>query len=355
MLLKPLTDALALVSDRIKNFEREFTNNEQQTRLSLVDPVLKALGWDPQDPTTVKVEYQVRQRNRNNIRVDYALLDSKQEPIAFVEAKKLGTDLGPAQLQLFEYAVGKSVPYAIATNGADWSIYKQEQTGTDFHSKRLLAVAIPKQSPTVTAIKLLSLWQGLLTSQSSIDQIAPALHTLKTAPFESETVRTINIDSSPDGSEGRTEPERGTREWLLQGNDVEVPDTTFALSNPPEVSGKKPIELTLPDGTTKPVTSWSGKHSSMFVEIVKWLSNTDQLNVDLPWNEENITHKRNILDRNVLINRKGNKKWQVKIKSGLFLLIDHDAKASLDIAVKLLTDCGVNSSEVKVTVASRKR
>ena len=47
MLLEPLTDALALVRDRITNFEREFTNNEQQTRLSLVDPVLTALGWDP--------------------------------------------------------------------------------------------------------------------------------------------------------------------------------------------------------------------------------------------------------------------------------------------------------------------
>lgn len=31
MLLKPLTDALGLVQERIKNFEREFTNNESQT------------------------------------------------------------------------------------------------------------------------------------------------------------------------------------------------------------------------------------------------------------------------------------------------------------------------------------
>ncbi|MXZ26105.1 MAG: hypothetical protein F4Y80_14870, partial [Caldilineaceae bacterium SB0665_bin_21] len=81
--------------------------------MSLVDPVLTVLGWDPQDPSSVRVEYPVRQRNRNT-RADYALLASNQKPIAFVEAKSYGTDLGLAQDQLFEYGTGESVPYAIA-------------------------------------------------------------------------------------------------------------------------------------------------------------------------------------------------------------------------------------------------
>ncbi len=86
MLLAPLTETMGLVRDRIQEFEREFSNNELQTRLSLVDPVLKALGWDPQNPSVVRVEFPVRQRNRNT-KADYALLDSMQAPIAFVEAK----------------------------------------------------------------------------------------------------------------------------------------------------------------------------------------------------------------------------------------------------------------------------
>ena len=354
MLFKPLIDALVLVRDRIKNFEREFMSNEAQTRLSLVDPVLTALGWDPRNPSAVRVEFPVRQRNRNN-KVDYALLDSQQKPIAFVEAKSLGTDLGLAQDQLFEYGTGESVPYAIATDGVNWAVHKRERQGANLLFKQLLAVSIADQPSTMVAVKLLSLWRGLLTSRSSIDQIAPALHSLETAPFESETLRTLNTESAPDGDEERTEPEYGTRERPLQDNDVEVSDTTFALSNPPDVLGRKPVKLTLPDGTTKSISSWSGKGSSMFVEIVRWLSNTDQLNIDLPWNEENDTHKRNILDKSVLINRNGNKKWQVRILSELFLLIDHNAKSSMHIAAKLLTDCGINSSEVKVTLASQKQ
>ena len=73
MLLEPLTVILALVHHRIKSFKREFTSNELQARLSLVDPVLKVLGWDPQNPTIVRVEHSGRQRNRSNIRADYAL------------------------------------------------------------------------------------------------------------------------------------------------------------------------------------------------------------------------------------------------------------------------------------------
>ena len=339
-----------LVHDRIKNFERGVYEQRSTDRLSLVDPVLTALEWDPRDPSAVRVEFPVRQRNRNN-KVDYALLDSQQNPIAFVEAKRLGTDLGLAQDQLFEYGTGESVPYAIATDGVNWAVHKRERQGANLLFKQLLAVSIADQPSTMVAVKLLSLWRGLLTSRSSIDQIAPALHSLETAPFESETVKTLNTKSAPGGDEERIEPEYGTREQPLQGNGVEVSDTTFALSNPPDVSGKKPVKLTLPNETTKSIMSWSGKGSSMLVEIVRWLLNTDQLNVALPWNEEDDTHKRNILDKSELINRKGNKKWQVRIKSDLFLLIDHDAKSSVYIAAKLLTDCRINSSEVKVTLA----
>ena len=351
MLLKPLTDALALVSDRIKNFEREFTNNEQQTRLSLVDPVLKALGWDPQDPTTVKVEYQVRQRNRNNIRVDYALLDSKQEPVAFVEAKKLGTDLGPAQLQLFEYAVGKSVPYAIATNGADWSIYKQEQTGTDFHAKRLLMVAIPDQSPTVTAVKLLSLWRGLLTSQSSIDQIAPALDTLETQLPKPETASVLTSRTATEEDYRQPVPRPVSPKPLVHETTVDHSVEAFTLRDPPDVTHRKPARLTLPGGMSRQIGSWK----SLLEEVVTWLYDTNQLKVNMPWpGIPNST--RNILQNTKILYKDGTEyTQQVEIKPDLFLQLKLGSVAICEHIAKLLTDCEIDSSEVSVTLVPLKR
>ena len=350
MLLEPLTNVLALVRDRITKFGHEFTNNELQTRLSLVDPVLRVLGWDPQDPTTVRVEHSVRQRNRNNnIRVDYALLGAKHEPVAFVEAKKLGTDLGPAHHQLFEYSVGQSVPYAIATNGADWAVYKQEQTGTDFLSKRLLAVSIPNQSPTLAAIKLLSLWKGLLTSQSSIDLIAPAMNQLETNPLEDETTRFQNRRHTTDT--GQEKPTVAPRIFkpTPQNTNSRKSSEVFSLSNPVDVTGRKPVNLRLPDGTGVDIATWA----SMLEQIVRWLSHSNVLNVAIPWTQSR-SSKRIILQNTEFFDRNGFKVGQqVRIKPDLHLLTNISAQNCCNIANNLLTDCGVDSSAVKVTLATR--
>lgn len=338
MLLKPLTDALTLVSDRIKNFEREFTNNETQTRLSLVDPVLTALGWNPQDPSTVRVEFSVRQRNRS-AKVDYALLEPNQTPIALVEAKKLGTDLGDAHLQLFEYAVGKAVPYLIATNGADWAVYKWEQHSAGMGFSKLLAVSITDQPSILVAIKLLSMWRELLTSQSSIDQIAPALSTLKAHHPKPATAITQNTGY----------PEGNAREELAPSLDGQL---TFTLSNPPAtITGRKPALLSLPGEVAIQIKNWS----SLLIEATWWLLKSDRLNIQIPW-KENPTSKRYVLQSTPVYSSRGMRiKQQKEIKSDLYLLYNFDATGICKIAAKLLDECGIHSSEVKVTLAQQDR
>ena len=362
MLLKPLTDALALVSDRIRNFEHEFTNNEQQTRLSLVDPVLKALDWDPQDPTTVRVEYPVRQRNRNNIRADYALLSSSQEPVAFVEAKKLRSDLGDAHLQLFEYAVSESVPYSVATNGADWAIYKRVHQETGLLFQRLLRISILDRSPKVTAIMLLPLWKELLTSHSSIDYIAPALSTLETFPPKNTLQTKERLSDTPLGQDQalHQQPSRtvylhdeptpvdlGTTTHHIGLSDCE----TFTLNNPPIVLGRKPSELILPDGTKIPIKHWT----SLLKEVVMWLFDNDQLNVELPWKGDR-NFDRNVLQETPFRNRNGAiYKQQVKIEDDLYLLTNYNARNACNAASKLLADCGIDNSQAQVTMASQNK
>ncbi|MDE0671755.1 MAG: type I restriction enzyme HsdR N-terminal domain-containing protein [Caldilineaceae bacterium] len=323
MLLEPLTDVLALVRDRIKNFEREFTNNETQTRLSLVDPVLKALGWDPQDPTMVKVEYPVHQRNRNSTRVDYALLDSTREPIAFVEAKNLGNDLRDAHLQLFEYAVGKSVPYVIATNGAAWNVYKKENEATRVSIDVLLEVSLLDQSPTLAAIKLLSLWKGLLTSQTSIDQIAPALDDL-------DAVTSTNgkdpVPPPPNGDSRSTE------------SLFTAPD---AVAN-----GLKLHELILPDKTKVECRTFS----SMLTSIVAWLHRTNRLNVELPWNP-NVTSYRAVLNSVPYHPNMNPMKSPKKIYNKLYLDTNHDRYDLCKFSTALLEQCGQNPRLVRVLLA----
>ena len=335
MLLQPLTDALALVQNRAENYRQAFSSNEQQTRLSLVDPILKALGWDPQDPEFVKVEFLVK-RSTQNTRIDYALLDSKQQPIAFVEAKSLETDITDAHFQLFKYAVGKTVPYLIATNGLDWSVYKWEQHSAGMGLSKLLAISITAEPMNLVAIKLLSLWRGMLTSIASIDQIAPALEQLELPVPDPEPV--VPVLEPTDQSNNEENP--GSRT---------VNNHTFALNSPPEhISGGKPDSLKFPNSLGQEeieLRNWS----SILIETTKRLSKSNQLNVQIPW-KHRPTSKRNVLQASTIYSSKGLAiKAQVEIEPKIFLQYNFDATEMCEVTAKLLGDCGFDSSSFTVT------
>ena len=67
-LLKPLVDAIETVKRRITEHGTSLRENEIRTRAALIDPILKALGWDVSDPDLVMPESPM-----GSGRVDYAL------------------------------------------------------------------------------------------------------------------------------------------------------------------------------------------------------------------------------------------------------------------------------------------
>lgn len=81
-----LTEVLQKVRDSGQNFSAQLKGNEAATRAALVDPVLRALGWDIADPSRVLVE-KTQTVGGKPLRVDYALLHGDQIKIV-VEAKK---------------------------------------------------------------------------------------------------------------------------------------------------------------------------------------------------------------------------------------------------------------------------
>ena len=65
---------------------RDLEWNEYQTRYYLIDPILKALGWDLSDPSMVLVE----DSQTNNQRPDYKILRTGTKvPAIVVEAKRI--------------------------------------------------------------------------------------------------------------------------------------------------------------------------------------------------------------------------------------------------------------------------
>lgn len=80
--------------------------------------MLRLLGWDLDGPLEVQAEYPVIRD-----RMDYALvIDDK--PSLLVEAKRAGSNLSDLAsiAQAVNYGNALNVPWAVLTNGPEWSL-----------------------------------------------------------------------------------------------------------------------------------------------------------------------------------------------------------------------------------------
>lgn len=95
--------------------------NEQDTKAALIEPVLRALGWDTGDVDEVAREYRAKRHDKP---VDYGLL-LRREPRLFIEAKPLRENLSDHKWanQIMGYASVAGVPWIVLTNGEEWRIY----------------------------------------------------------------------------------------------------------------------------------------------------------------------------------------------------------------------------------------
>jgi hypothetical protein len=105
--------------DRYRGLGRRI--GEQNTKATLIEPVISVLGWDVQDPEEVYREY--RRRPTDNP-VDYALL-LRRTPRLFVEAKGFGENLDDPRWanQTISYAAVAGVEWVLLTDGASWRVY----------------------------------------------------------------------------------------------------------------------------------------------------------------------------------------------------------------------------------------
>lgn len=121
--LKAVAKTVAMLRQRIRDDLKYLAQNEMQTRVLLIDPLLRMLGWDPENSDDVQLEFRTRRG-----RVDYALMLDK-EPVAVIEAKKLNKELGEdVQSKLLEYANAPrcaAVRLAAATDGDAWFFWRK--------------------------------------------------------------------------------------------------------------------------------------------------------------------------------------------------------------------------------------
>jgi Restriction Enzyme Adenine Methylase Associated len=115
-----MRQALEQLAQRLNQY-RGSRIGEQNTKAALVEPMLRALGWDTEDVEEVHREYRRRPSDKP---VDYALMLGR-EPRLFVEAKGLDENLNDHKwaIQIISYATVAGVEWVVLTNGDEYRIF----------------------------------------------------------------------------------------------------------------------------------------------------------------------------------------------------------------------------------------
>ena len=145
-------DELVALLANLKNNSRLLLYSEDATKMAVVLPVLRRIGWDTENIDEVTPEFSIESR-----RVDYALrLDNKCR--VFIEVKKPSEDLDNEshQEQLLDYSFRQAVDLAVLTNGVTWCLYLP-RAGTDWRSRKFYTVDIIEQQISDVASKLFEL------------------------------------------------------------------------------------------------------------------------------------------------------------------------------------------------------
>jgi hypothetical protein len=105
---------------RIQKYQGR-TLGEQNTKASLIEPLLESLGWDTRDFEEVHREYKAKRADRP---VDYAL-QLALKPQIFIEAKGLGENLTDRKWtsQILGYATVAGVTWCVLTDGDEYRFY----------------------------------------------------------------------------------------------------------------------------------------------------------------------------------------------------------------------------------------
>ena len=148
--IEALVRVIEELQDRIKSHTK-IRFSETRTRDDLINPLLRALGWE--GPSVITSEYSITRGFRPK-RADYALHepDQTKNPIAFIEAKRMNADLTDNHIQqVLGYARRrKSVKYIGLTNGDQWVFYDVSDV-----NRPILDISIRGQSAHSCAVQLL--------------------------------------------------------------------------------------------------------------------------------------------------------------------------------------------------------
>ena len=317
-MLEPLISTIKTLQERIEAHGVTLRDNEIRTRMSLVDPLLVALGWDTSDPAVVLPEYAVSGR------ADYALLREDGRPAAFIEAKKLGEPLDGHRMQMLNYSNAAGVDTAGLTNGDDWELYSVFERGP-LSERLLLQTTILSSDIHRCALEFLLLWRPNIGVGRPISARSPVLATLP------------NELSSSVLTKAQPEPELTTR-----ANPTEELHWIPLSQINPRSGDTPPRAIRFERGPEIQIKSWV----RILIETVEWLCAGGQLiAADCP---VEAGRNRNLVATEP-VHRHGREfRNSHQTRNGLFLECNYSSKNCIDLSRFLLRRFGIREEVIEL-------
>ena len=159
--MNDLKDALEIVMEKIKKFRSLYEQNEMAVRDQIVNPVLRVLGWNPENPEEVQPNVPTDEGVP-----DYSLIKDGKK-ILFVEAKKLSVDVEQKDVirQLAKYSFSEGTKYGVLANGAVWVLIRSFEEGTTLIERVVWKTDLENEEPSAVLRKITTI------SKTNIEQI----------------------------------------------------------------------------------------------------------------------------------------------------------------------------------------
>ncbi len=288
--MQELLEVIKRVRNRIRQHRDKLSQNEMLTRYALVDPILRALGWDTEDPEQLEPEPRTETG-----RPDYALKHNGK-PIVMLETKPLGSDLVRARSEGFRYCWQNRVPFYAITDGDVWELHDLREMG----GREIFRIQLESDNPGDAARQLLALWR------LAMPEVRPAQQPV--------------IEQLPHEGERKHTPQ---------------PETLLSL---PELfrqmqSGQgPPASIHFPDGKREDLRTWK----DLLVAVAKWALPKLQQQRKLPLGS--------------LIRRDGQMRAPKGIGDGWKVETWFSARNCVQNAIRILREAEVSADEVFVTL-----
>ena len=130
---------------------------EQQTKTGLIEPIMEGLGYEVHNPSKVVPEKDLLKfidGKKHTFRVDYALYNDEDEPVALVEAKKKNRPLDSFFSQISGYfSMCHSARTIILTDGIRYLFYAIEPAQAAITAGRHMLSNTPYYTIDLSSVK----------------------------------------------------------------------------------------------------------------------------------------------------------------------------------------------------------